>query len=57
MMMLTDKQRVERIVKALKTIHKGYSKRKSADTDTVKVLELLIADFEMQLINLEMAEL
>ncbi len=55
--MLGDKQRLERIVKALKHIHKNYSKRKLADIDTVKVLELLIADFEAQLINLEMAEL
>jgi hypothetical protein len=54
MIMLNDEQRITRIVKALKAIHKNYSKRKNADIDTVKVLELLIADFEVELINLEM---
>lgn len=57
MMMLTNKQRIERIVSALKSIHKSYSKRKTSDSDTVKVLELLIADFEAQLITLEMNDL
>ena len=55
--MLTNKQRIERIVSALKSIHKSYSKRKTSDSDTVKVLELLIADFEAQLITLEMNDL
>jgi hypothetical protein len=52
--MPSEENRVIKILKGLKHIHKNYVKRKFADKDTISILEYLIAQYESEAISFDM---